>query len=84
MACLDVLPKLLAPLLPHLAEELHQALPYLAGGAYARPSVFEGAPWARGRLAPYAPHAEAEWAFLRALRDDANRARRHPSAYTST
>jgi len=86
VACLDTLPKLLAPLLPHLAEELHQALPYVEGEAWARPSVFEGAAWARGSLAPYPPHAEAEWGLLRSLRDDANRAleaaRRAPASPT--
>merc|ERR1712147_244067 len=43
VACLDVLPRLLAPLLPHLAEELFQALPYAAGDAYGaeRGSVFD-------------------------------------------
>ncbi|KAK7237406.1 isoleucyl-tRNA synthetase [Aureococcus anophagefferens] len=79
VACLDVLPRLLAPLLPHLAEELFQALPYAAGDAYSaeRGSVFDrprGDPWDGTNLAPYAAHEEATFAAVRAFRDDANRA----------
>jgi len=52
IACLNTLPRLLAPLLPHLAEELWQALPYKAGDAFSseRGSVFDLAePWTPGR-----------------------------------
>ena len=78
IACLDTLPRLLAPLLPHLAEELWQALPYKKGEAFSseRGSVFDlgDAPWSRGSLAPYAAHDETKWEARRSLRDDANRA----------
>jgi len=78
VACLDVLPRLLAPLLPHLAEELFQALPYAAGDAYSaeRGSVFDlrGDPWDGTNLAPYPAHEEATFAAVRSFRDDANRA----------
>ena len=77
IACLNTLPRLLAPLLPHLAEELWQALPYKAGDAFSaeRGSVFDLAePWTRGSLAPFTPHDEAKWDARRQLRDDANRA----------
>ena len=50
IACLNTLPRLLAPLLPHLAESL-QALPYKAGDAFLaeRGSVFDlTEPWTRG------------------------------------
>ena len=77
IACLNTLPRLLAPLLPHLAEELWQALPYKAGDAFSseRGSVFDlTEPWTRGSLAPFAPHDEVKWDARRQLRDDANRA----------
>ena len=77
IACLNTLPRLLAPLLPHLAEELWQALPYKAGDAFSseRGSVFDLAePWTRGSLAPFQAHDEAKWDARRQLRDDANRA----------
>ena len=77
VAVLDALPRLLAPLLPHLAEELHQALPYVDGEPYeTRSSVFDlsAKPWDGTNLAPFPPHDEAKFATVRALRDDANRA----------
>ena len=76
VACLDVLPKLMAPVLPHLAEELYQSLPHVPGTGMTaeRGSVFGGAPWKRGALADFPAHDEAAWAARRALRDDANAA----------
>ncbi|KAJ1462912.1 tRNA synthetases class I-domain-containing protein [Pelagophyceae sp. CCMP2097] len=79
--CLETLPRLFAPILPHLAEELWQAIPYKAGVAYdgARGSVFElPTAWDSKvdaqKLAPFPPHDEAAWALVGQLRDDANRA----------
>ncbi|KAJ8610102.1 hypothetical protein CTAYLR_007108, partial [Chrysophaeum taylorii] len=80
-ACLSALPRILGPLLPHLAEDLWQAIPYLDGEPLSpdRASVFDlDAPWDiendDSRLAPFPPHDEARWDVIRALRDDANKA----------
>ena len=36
VACLKTLPRLLAPILPHLAEELWQAVPYKQATPYSK------------------------------------------------
>jgi len=78
VACLEALPRFVAPVLPHLAEDLWQSIPYKPGKplADAKPSVFElDAPWAAdSRLAPFDPHADDAWDLVRRLRDDANKA----------
>ncbi|KAL7566625.1 hypothetical protein ACA910_003462 [Epithemia clementina (nom. ined.)] len=79
-ACLEGFAKAVAPLLPHLAEDIWQNLPYKKSkdkaannnnGGDEDESVFEnGVP---SQLMSYAPHDEEMWSFVRALRDDVNK-----------
>jgi len=63
----------LAPILPHMAEDIWQALPY----AVAEKSVFQ-AGWGKAAAgaggSSLAPTEAAEWEALRGLRDIANKA----------
>ena len=64
--------RMLAPIVPHTAEDAWQLLPY----ERSAPSVFES-PWPRaadavGGAPSFPPHLDAEWAALLVLRDDVN------------
>jgi len=66
-AVLEGLAKAIAPILPHMAEDIWLTLPY------DRPteSVFEGG-WPE-HLTEFPEHDSERWAFVRSLRDDANK-----------
>ena len=77
--CLEVLARLISPLLPHLAEEVWHALPYKEHPPYSskRSSVFELSEiWdiQKRKLAPFPPFAEGTWSLVRSLRNDINKA----------
>lgn len=66
-ACLEGFAKAISPILPHMAEDIWQNLPY------NRPteSVFEGG-WPV-KLSEYPSHDNDTWDFVRAVRDDVNK-----------
>jgi isoleucyl-tRNA synthetase len=65
--CLEGFAKAVAPILPHLAEDIWQTLPYETDTE----SVFEGGfPEA---LLAFPEHATEEWDLVRAVRDDVNK-----------
>ena len=66
-AVLEGLAKSVSPILPHLAEDIWQNLPYEAETT----SVFEGG-WPE-HLMKFAEHDEEQWTFVRNLRDDINK-----------
>ena len=66
-AVLEGYAKAVAPVLPHLAEDIWQNLPFKPATA----SVFEGG-WPT-HLTEFAPHDEEQWSFIRLLRDDVNK-----------
>lgn len=66
-ACLEGFAKAVASILPHLAEDIWQNLPYEKGES----SVFEGG-WP-AHLMSFQEHNEDEWNLVRALRDDVNK-----------
>jgi isoleucyl-tRNA synthetase len=66
-AVLEGLSKSVAPILPHMAEDIWQNLPY----AKPTESVFEGG-WPKS-LASFPKHDEAKWELVRSLRDDINK-----------
>ena len=66
-ACLEGLAKAIAPILPHMAEDIWQNLPY----ATATESVFEGG-WPQ-HLESFAEHDVKTWDLVRELRDDVNK-----------
>lgn len=66
-ACLEGFAKSVAPVLPHMAEDIWQALPYDA----SHESVFEGG-WPSQHMS-YQPHDTELWDFVRLVRDDVNK-----------
>ena len=66
-ACLEGFAKALSPILPHMAEDIWQKLPYKPDTA----SVFEGG-WPVA-LTEFPAHDDDQWAFIRLLRDDVNK-----------
>lgn len=66
-ALLEGLAKALAPILPHMAEDIWQNLPY----EKSTESVFEGG-WPV-RLTQYAEHDADKWELVRQVRDDVNK-----------
>eukprot|EP00522_Entomoneis_paludosa_P005428 CAMPEP_0172473536 /NCGR_PEP_ID=MMETSP1065-20121228/68904_1 /TAXON_ID=265537 /ORGANISM="Amphiprora paludosa, Strain CCMP125" /LENGTH=1071 /DNA_ID=CAMNT_0013231711 /DNA_START=96 /DNA_END=3311 /DNA_ORIENTATION=- len=66
-SCLEGFAKAAAPLLPHLAEDIWQNLPY----EKATESVFEGG--VPKELLSYPAHEEETWSFVLELRDDLNK-----------
>ena len=62
---LDVLLAAIAPILPHMAEDAWQNLPYQVGTT----SVFQ-AGWPKSE--PHPPHKSAAWDFVRSVRADVN------------
>jgi isoleucyl-tRNA synthetase len=62
---LDVLLAAIAPILPHMAEDAWQNLPYKVGTT----SVFQ-AGWPKSE--PHPPHKSAAWDFVRSVRADVN------------
>jgi len=65
-AVLEGFTKSIAPVLPHMAEDIWQNLPY----AKPTESVFEGG--IAGELTSYDGHDEDQWTLIRNLRDDVN------------
>jgi isoleucyl-tRNA synthetase len=65
--CLEGFAKAMSPLLPHMAEDIWQNLPYET----SHESVFEGG-WPAD-LAAYPDFAVDEWDLVRELRDDVNK-----------
>jgi len=65
--CLMGLAKAISPILPHMAEDIWQNLPFLAGSQ----SVFEGG-WP-SELAEYDEFDQEMWSRVRILRDDINK-----------
>lgn len=66
-ACLEGFAKAIAPILPHMAEDIWQNLPY----EKPTESVFEGGfPQC---LMDYPLHDDEQWALVRDLRDDVNK-----------
>ena len=65
--CLEGFAKAIAPILPHMAEDIWQNLPY----EKSTESVFEGG-WAP-KLTSYAAHEDEKWTLVRELRDDINK-----------
>lgn len=65
-AVLEGFTKSIAPVLPHMAEDIWQNLPY----AKPTESVFEGG--ISDQLTSYVSHDEEQWALVRNLRDDVN------------
>eukprot|EP00634_Sargassococcus_sp_CCMP2135_P008618 CAMPEP_0198649656 /NCGR_PEP_ID=MMETSP1467-20131203/4416_1 /TAXON_ID=1462469 /ORGANISM="unid. sp., Strain CCMP2135" /LENGTH=1063 /DNA_ID=CAMNT_0044385453 /DNA_START=134 /DNA_END=3327 /DNA_ORIENTATION=+ len=77
--CLEVLTRLIAPLLPHLAEEAWHEFPHIEHMPYSteRGSVFELADaWdlRTRKLAPFPSFADGMWSSIRLLRNDINKA----------
>lgn len=66
-ALLEGFAKALAPILPHMAEDIWQNLPYSKNTE----SVFEGG-WP-AHLAKFEEHDTEKWDFVRLLRDDVNK-----------
>mmetsp|Transcript_7783 Transcript_7783/g.11199 ORF Transcript_7783/g.11199 Transcript_7783/m.11199 type:complete len:1048 (-) Transcript_7783:38-3181(-) len=66
-ACLEGLAKAISPILPHMAEDIWQNLPY----EKSTESVFEGG-WPT-HLASYDDHDSDMWQKVRDLRDDVNK-----------
>jgi len=66
-ACLQGLAKAIAPILPHMAEDIWQNLPYKTETM----SVFEGG-WAT-ELLSYEAYDEEQWSFILNLRVDVNK-----------
>jgi isoleucyl-tRNA synthetase len=66
-ALLEGFAKALAPILPHMAEDIWQNLPYTKGTQ----SVFEGG-WP-AHLTTFEEHDTEKWDFVRLLRDDVNK-----------
>jgi len=66
-ACLEGFSKAIAPILPHMAEDIWQNLPYKK----PTESVFEGG-WP-GHLMSFPEHDEEQWTVVRNLRDDVNK-----------
>jgi len=66
-ACLEGFAKSIAPILPHMAEDIWQNIPYET----EYESVFQGG-WPT-HLMSYAHHDAKEWALVRDLRDDVNK-----------
>jgi len=65
-ACLEGFSKAVAPILPHLAEDIWQNLPY----DKPTDSVFEGG--LPAHLANHPPHDAQKWDTVRGIRDDIN------------
>ena len=65
--CLEGFARAIAPVLPHMAEDIWQYLPYKPTSA----SVFE-AGWPTD-LTSFPEHNVAEWEFVRLVRDDVNK-----------
>ena len=68
-ACLEGFAKAVAPILPHMAEDIWQNLPYK--NKDKEESVFEGG--LSPTLTSFAPHDEEMWSFVRQIRDDVNK-----------
>lgn len=66
-ACLEGLAKALAPILPHMAEDIWLRLPYET----KTDSVFEGG-WPKELMA-FSEHDSEKWDFVRLVRDDVNK-----------
>ena len=66
-ALLEGLAKAVAPILPHMAEDIWQNLPY----SKASESVFEGG-WP-SELVSFPDHDADKWDFIRLVRDDINK-----------
>jgi isoleucyl-tRNA synthetase len=66
-ACLEGFAKAIAPILPHMAEDIWQNLPYETATA----SVFEGG-WPEELMA-FPEHGVEEWDLVRNVRDDVNK-----------
>ena len=66
-AVLEGFAKAVAPILPHMAEDIWQNLPY----SKPAESVFEGG-WP-SHLASFPDHDAVKWDFVRSLRDDVNK-----------
>lgn len=66
--CIEGLAKAVSPILPHMAEDIWQTLPYQTGSK----SVFEGG-WPNSLMA-FSEHETEVWEFIRVLRDDVNKA----------
>lgn len=66
-SCLEGFAKALAPILPHMAEDIWQNLPY----EKASDSVFEGG-WP-DHLMSFSEYEADKWDFVRKLRDDTNK-----------
>jgi isoleucyl-tRNA synthetase len=66
-ACLEGFAKALSPLLPHMAEDIWQNLPY----EKSTDSVFEGG-WP-SQLMNFPPTDSNEWDLVRLVRDDVNK-----------
>lgn len=66
-ACLEGFAKAMSPILPHMAEDIWQNLPY----EKATESVFEGG-WPK-ELMEFPEHEAEKWSMVRRLRDDVNK-----------
>jgi len=66
-ACLEGFAKAIAAIMPHMAEDIWQNLPY----EKPTESVFEGG-WPTD-LMMYEPHDADQWSMVRKLRDDVNK-----------
>lgn len=66
-ACLEGFAKAVAPILPHMAEDIWKNLPYEKEAE----SVFEGG-WPQ-HLLDYPEHDADQWDLVRSLRDDVNK-----------
>ena len=65
--CLEGFAKAISSILPHMAEDIWQNLPYEKSSE----SVFEGG-WPKELMA-FPEHATVEWDLVRAVRDDVNK-----------
>lgn len=66
-ACLEGFAKAMSPILPHMAEDIWQNLPY----EKTSESVFEGG-WPK-ELMEFPEHDAEKWKMVRSLRDDVNK-----------